>query len=84
MSKYNIYSIKDVKMGFMTPIYQKNDAVAIRDLSNVVNDKTNKSFISENYEDVELYKLGEFDEETGEIIPEVKFIIAARDCKKGE
>ena len=84
MSKYNIYSIKDVKMGFMTPIYQKNDAVAIRDLSNVVNDKTNKSFISENYEDVELYKLGEFDEETGEIVPEVKFIIAARDCKKGE
>ena len=84
MSKYNIYSVKDVKMGFMTPIYQKNDAVAVRDLSNVVNDKTNKTFISENYEDVELYKLGEFDEETGEIIPEVKFIIAARDCKKGE
>lgn len=81
--KYKIYAIKDTKIGFMTPIYYPNDAVALRDVTNAANSKE-KNAVSENIEDKELWKLGEFDDQSGEITNDIEFILRAIDLKKGE
>lgn len=80
-----IYAIKDVKIGFYNPFYLQNDAVAIREFTNGRND-SQKNAINTNPEDKELWSLGEFDERTGEIKSEVRFLIKAEDCviKRGE
>ena len=82
--KLKIYSIKDTKIGFMQPFYQANQAVAIRAFNNAVNSKEINN-INQNLDDMELWELGEFDDQTGEIKSEVKFVIKANDLvKKGE
>lgn len=82
--KLKIYSIKDTKIGFMQPFYQANQAVAVRAFNNAVNSKEINN-INQNLDDMELWELGEFDDQTGEIKSEVKFVIKANDLvKKGE
>lgn len=82
--KFKIYSIKDTKVGFMQPFYQANQAVAIRAFNNAVNAKEINN-INQNADDMELWELGEFDDQTGEIKSEVKYIVKANDLiKKGE
>lgn len=82
--KLKIYSIKDTKIGFMQPFYQANQAVAIRAFNNAVNAKESNN-INQNADDMELWELGEFDDQTGEIKSEVKYVIKANDLiKKGE
>ena len=82
--KLKIYSIKDTKVGFMQPFYQANQAVAIRAFNNAVNAKEINN-INQNADDMELWELGEFDDQTGEIKSEVKYVIKANDLiKKGE
>lgn len=82
--KFKIYSIKDTKIGFMQPFYQANQAVAIRAFNNAVNAKEANN-INQNADDMELWELGEFDDQTGEIKSEVKYVIKANDLiKKGE
>ena len=82
--KLKIYSIKDTKVGFMQPFYQANQAVAIRAFNNAVNAKEINN-INQNADDMELWELGEFDDQTGEIKSEVKYIVKANDIiKKGE
>lgn len=79
----NIYSIKDVKVGHMQPFYQANDAVAVRSIKNAVNsDQINN--IKQNMDDMELWKIGEFNDENGAIKPDLKFICKATDLKEGE
>ena len=78
-----VYSIKDVKVGFMQPFYQANDAVAVRSLKNTVNSVATNN-IKANIEDMELWLLGEFNDENGDIKPELKFITKAIDLKEGE
>lgn len=82
--KFKIYSIKDTKIGFMQPFYQANQAVAIRAFNNAVNAKEANN-INQNADDMELWELGEFDDQTGEIKSEVKYVVKANDLiKKGE
>ena len=81
--KLKIYSIKDNKIGFMHPFYQSNDAVAVRALNNAVNAKEMNN-INQNVDDMELWKLGEFDDQTGQITSDIKFIVKAIDLKRGE
>ena len=76
--KYGIYSIKDTKIGFMNPFYSHNDGTALRDFTNGAND-AQKNAINTNPEDKELWRLGEFDDQTGEIKSEVKYLIKAND-----
>ena len=77
-----IYAIKDTKVGFMQPFYQANNAVAIRSFTNAVNsDQTNN--INQNMDDMELWLLGEFNDDTGEIKSEITFLCKAIDVKKG-
>ncbi len=79
--KLGIYSVKDTKIGYMQPFYQNNEAVAVRNLSNAVNSPQLNN-INQNIEDMELWQLGTFDDQTGEITSEIKFVIKAIDLKK--
>ena len=76
----NIYAFRDTKIGFMQPFLQQNEAVALRTLKIAVNDENSQ--IRAMAEDIQLYYLGTFDDESGEIKPEMKFIANAIDKKK--
>lgn len=76
-----LYAIKDVKVGFWKPFTQHNHPVAIRDFGNMVNSREN-SFVSENYEDLELWYLGTYDDSTGVISSDVQFITNGVNVKK--
>ncbi len=73
-----IYSIKDTKIGFMNPFYLQNDAVAIREFSNAALEKQPNA-VNTNAEDKELWCLGSFNQETGAIISDVKYLAKAID-----
>lgn len=65
--KFGMYSIRDVKTGFMTPTIQANDDVAVRDFTHAVvnSDGVLSSFCT----DFSLCKIGEFDSDSGVITP---------------
>lgn len=67
-----IFGIKDTKVGFTNVIMAQNEAVARRYLAEMVRDTNN--LISKYNEDYEIYKLGEFNENTGEIMPSINFV----------
>lgn len=76
--KNGIYSIKDVKVGFMSPFVQPNDLCALRGFKDAINDsKPNQ--VNRYPEDMELWKLGEMDDITGVIVPEVHHLAKAVD-----
>lgn len=58
--KYNIYAIQDVLIGFNSPIIFKNEEIAKREYNNFLETNPNRN-------DMRLFKIGEFDDETGEI-----------------
>ena len=73
-----IYSMKDVKIGFANPFYQNSDETAERSFKIAITDKTGRLFQIKN--DLELWKLGEFDETTGKITPvEPEYLIGGKD-----
>lgn len=70
--KLPIYSIRDVHTGFMTPTVDQNDASAMRNFGHAV--MQSQSLMNSHPKDYSLYKVGEFDSDTGEIsghIPEL-------------
>ena len=77
---YKIFAIKDVKVGFMQPFIQVNEAVAVREFSNIVNSGT--SLVSLNYQDMELYCLGTFSQDTGELVSDVSYVCKGVDVKE--
>lgn len=73
-----IYSIKDVKIGFMNPFYQNSTDVAKRSFKNAVADKRGNLWTIKD--DLELWKLGSFDENTGALTPETpEYIMGGKD-----
>lgn len=63
---YNVYAMRDVKTGFLTPTCELSDASAIRNFENaVVRDVA--SVLWTHSEDFMLYKIGEYDTDTGNI-----------------
>ncbi|MBR5012746.1 MAG: hypothetical protein IKY15_02275 [Clostridia bacterium] len=80
-----VFAIKDTKIGFMNPFFTHNEGVAIREFTNGANE-VQKNAINTNPEDKELWCLGSFDDETGIMTSEVKFLIKANDVitKAGE
>lgn len=76
-----VYAIKDVKSCFWKPFTQPNDAVALREFSNLVN-SSGDSFIVQNYTDLELHKLGEYNDETGVLSADVQYLVKGVDVKK--
>ncbi len=81
VKKNFLYAIKDVKVGFWKPFIQPNEAVAIRDFANMVNSGRD-SFIDDNYNDLELWQIGTYDDSTGVIESDVKFLVAGSGLRK--
>ncbi len=75
-----MYAFRDTKIGFMQPFLQQNEAVALRTLKMAVNDE--KSQIQAMAEDIQLYQIGTFDDETGEVKADLKFVANAIDKKE--
>lgn len=74
----SIYSINDALNGFANPTLQNNDAAAMRSFAEVFKDVYSPA-------DYSLWKIGKFDTETGELIPDVPSVICrATDFVKGE
>lgn len=74
----SLYSINDALNGFMSPTLQNNDAAAMRSFAEVFKDVYSPA-------DYSLFKIGSFDTDTGEIIPDVPTIVCrATDFVKGD
>lgn len=65
--KFGIYCVRDVKSGFQTPTAQVNDAVAVRGFASAV--INSDSVLFTHASDFALYKVGEFDSDSGRITP---------------
>lgn len=73
--KKNIYAIFDKKANeYRFQIQEANDAVAVRQVTNAVNDNDSKSELSLNNEDFQLYKLGSIDTTTGVLESKIEFM----------
>ena len=80
-----IYAIKDTKAGFIIrPIMHPNDAVAVRDFTNLVNNSNELNQIAMNYTDFELWHIADFDQDTGVITPCLEFLVNGSNVKKVE
>ena len=66
-----IFSVLDSRVAtFSAPFHHQREASAIRDFSDAVNDASNPNNMWHKHpEDFSLYQVGEFNSETGEIIP---------------
>ena len=58
----NLYSVQDVMIGFMNPELMPNDEAAIREYNNFLK-------ATKNPTDMRLFKIGVFNDSTGEIDP---------------
>lgn len=75
---YTVYSIKDTKTGYLQPMFDLNDASAQRNFEHATRD-TN-SLMYTHGSDFELFRIGEFDSESGNLVPlEHTFICGGRD-----
>lgn len=63
--KYPVYAIRDVHTGFMSPTIDQNDSAAIRNFEHAV--MQSASLMNSHPKHYSLYKIGEFDSETGSI-----------------
>lgn len=79
---YGLYSIRDSKVGFMSVTTDTNDYTARRNFENACS--RSGSLFDSHPNDFDLYLVGHFDSDSGEIQPEnpPKFICAA--VSKGE
>ncbi len=62
--KKPVYSIRDARIGFMTPILEENDASAIRGFQNAV--IAGEGYFARFANEYDLYRVGEFDSESGQ------------------
>lgn len=61
--KFGMYSIKDAKTGFMTPVVEQNDPAALRNFAHAVNQP--ESIMHDCPNDFALYKVADFDTDHG-------------------
>lgn len=67
-----LYAIKDVKAGFQTPQEFVNDEVAIRAFKIATSDP--RTMLGQVPADFELWKIGEFDLQSGELRSDPQFL----------
>ena len=69
--KLNAYAIYDlVAQNFNRPYFLKTDAQATRSFSDEVNRPSEDNSLYKHPNDYQLFRLGEFDDDTGLIVPE--------------
>lgn len=81
---YKIYVMRDQMTGFMTPTFELNDSVAIRNFKFALN---KNDLLYANATHFDLYYLGEYDTESGHLKSyEPQLICTGVSCieKKGE
>lgn len=64
--KFGLYSIKDAKTGFMTPVLEQGDPVALRNFAHAVNQLDSIMYDCPN--DFSLFKVANFDTDKG-VVP---------------
>lgn len=64
-----MYSYRDSKVGFGSPIVEQNEQTAVRGFSYAIN--SNDGLMNFSPKDYDLYKIGEFDFEKGVVVPEL-------------
>lgn len=72
---YGLYSIRDVKTGFMTPVMEANDASAQRNFYHSV--QNSEGILYTFSQDFTLYRIADFDAETGKVTPLVPIVQVA-------
>lgn len=80
-----IVSVKDrAADGFMRPFYVPRNEMAIRSFTDEVNRSAPDNPIYQHPEDYDLYEIGVFDEDTGEIHGNkiLKLLVRGQDVKK--
>lgn len=78
--KANLYSVRDIKMQkYGMPFVALNDDIAKRTLASTI--KAGGTTISEFPEDFQLYKLGSYDDDTGELETNNEFLANATEFK---
>lgn len=83
--KNQYYAIRDnLSEMYMTPVLFQNENVALRWFSGVVNQKDQNEVIYNNPADFELWKLGIYDNNTGDLVPMLEKIATGLSVKKGE
>lgn len=63
--KFNVYAIRDIHTGFMTPTVDQNDASAIRNFRHGC--MQSASLMNSHAKDFSLCRIGTYDTETGQI-----------------
>lgn len=63
-----LYVIRDQRTSYMTPSVDYNDQSAIRNFEHAVLQKD--SLFNTHAEDYSLYRIGEYDNNTGRVVPE--------------
>lgn len=66
--KFNVYAIRDIKTGFLSPTFEQNDAVASRNFAHAV--MNSDSVLFSHASDFSLYRIGIYDSDTGLLTPE--------------
>ncbi len=66
--KMNLYVIRDQRTSFMTPTVDYNDQSAVRNFEHAVLQKD--SLFNTHAEDYSLYRIGEYDNNTGCVVSE--------------
>lgn len=64
---YNVYSVRDVHTGFLSPTYEVNDNAAKRNFAHAVNQPD--SLLYSHAKDYSLYFVGQYDTDTGNLVP---------------
>lgn len=67
--KLGIYSMRDRLTGFLQPTFDLNDAVALRNFEAAILQVRPGNLLHTNPEDYALYKLGDFDSDSGVLTP---------------
>ena len=69
---------------FMTPVLFQNENMALRWFTGVVNDPKENKIIYDNPADFELWKIGAYDNQKGELTAELDKMATGLSVKKGE
>lgn len=79
----NLYSIKDTKLGkYCQPFTAPNNEIAKRMVTSTIRAGGNN--IADYPEDMQLYKLGYYNEDTGELVTELEFLANCTEFTKKE
>lgn len=75
-----IYAIRDVRSGFLQPTFELNDAIATRNFHHAC--MNSDSVLFSHAADFALYRLGQYDPDSGHIVPE-EVPVFISDAKEG-